>query len=45
MEDARGQIASLIGADADELIIAGHLWDPEAHRRSLTLTARAAGLG
>ncbi len=41
----KGLDALLARTDADELIIAGHLWDPEAHRRSLTLTAQAAGLG
>ncbi|WP_370325204.1 LLM class flavin-dependent oxidoreductase [Euzebya sp.] len=29
---------------ADELMIAGHVWDPEAHRRSYALLAEAAGL-
>ncbi|WP_341251921.1 LLM class flavin-dependent oxidoreductase [Euzebya pacifica] len=40
----KGLRALLDRTAADELMIAGHVWDAEAHRRSYTLLAEAAGL-
>lgn len=40
----QGLDALLARTGADELMVAGHVWDAEAHRRSVSLVAEAAGL-